>query len=145
MKKELVTINSKGRILTSSEEVLFDSEDFKTLADKIDNIDEGTTHYPDYSNGTTVLDTSSSYTITKNGYIYGFSSCDTFNSNGYFTANLLINGIVVSNSQVNSTEIDGIRFAFGMYPVKNGDVIAVTTAGGNDSQRIDIKFVPNLQ
>lgn len=34
------TINSKGKILTSSDEVLFDSEDFKTLLNRIDEVND---------------------------------------------------------------------------------------------------------
>lgn len=39
-----ITINSKGKILTSSEEVLFDSEDFKTLSNKIYEVKDSLNH-----------------------------------------------------------------------------------------------------
>lgn len=100
-----VTFNSKGKILTSSDEVLFDASDFKTLDDEIGKVK--TMIYADEFFGDTV-------SVPNNGEKY----CDIpINTNdGYIVGSIIP---IASNASISVTSVTNTNI--GILIINNTD------------------------
>lgn len=107
-----------------------DASDIKNGAVASDKIDWATFKFPipDYSNGTTIPNSASSWTATKCGVVTAVLVADT--ANGYKNVTISVNGNVVA-SALWAGAAGGYNFqTFAIVPVALGDVVTFSAANG---------------
>lgn len=94
---------------------------------------------PDYSNGTTISNSTNTWTAPKPGIISATLVADT--TNGYKNVSISVNGKVVAKSMW-AGAIGGYNFqTHAIVPVGTGDVVTFSTKDGN-SEVVERVFYP---
>lgn len=94
---------------------------------------------PDYSNGTTIPDSTNTWKAPKCGVVIAVLVADT--TNGYKDAAIFVNGTTVANAKWSGLT-GGYNFQTrAIVPVKTGDVVKFSAADGN-SKVHDRVFYP---